>query len=163
MLGNVTHISDKSDVGRVCPLPNKKGTYVTAYNASGGTLAIGQPALLSNAYTAGREVSALAPATKNFPVWVGIVIEAAVAAAAIGKFQITGEVEALVSDTSSLSAGRGLEVLNAGTSLVDDGDTVVLTTTAAFLRDAVTAAENGGTPILKTVVLNGMQHTIAGS
>ena len=163
MLGNITGITDNGDVSRVFPLPNKKGMAVTAYNGSGGTFAIGQPVLLSNGSAAGLETTALAPATKAFPVWVGITIEASVADTKIGKFQITGEVEALVDDTSTLATGAGLEVLNAGVALVTDGGTVVAATTAAYLRDAMTAAENDGSPILKTVVLNGTPHTIAGS
>lgn len=163
MLGFTTGPTDVSDVGRVSPLPNKKGMFVTAYNASGGSLAVGQPVLLRNAHTAGREVSAYTAATAAFPVWVGVLIDSsALASGSIGKFQITGECEALIDDTSSIAAGRAVELINAGVSFIDNGASLT-DETAAWLRDAVTAAEGSGSPVLKTVVLEGRPHHIEAS
>jgi len=162
MLGYNTLVSDKGDCGRVFPLPDKKGMAVTAYNATGSTFAVGQPVLLSPAYGANKELSALAPVTATYQCWVGICLESC-AKFKIGKFQTIGIAKCLVADTNTLAVGAGLEVLNAGTYLVTDAATVLSTTCAGFLRDAVTAGEGNGSPVLKTVVLNGQQHTIAAS
>ena len=156
------HTAGNDVCGIVFPLPDKKGEGVVAYNVTGSAVVVGQPVLLTYCQTAGREVSAAAPATMAFAVRVGIALEA-IAAAAIGKFQISGLAEALVDDTSTLAAGRFLEVLNTGTYLVDDGATTRAATSVGVLKDAVTAAEGSGSAVLKTVLMLPEGHTIAAS
>jgi len=148
--------------GVIYSMPNKQGEGIKAYNNVGSALVVGSPYLLSYGYVAGRELMAGTPATMNFPVMVGIALEA-VAIGAIGSFQISGYCKALVDDTGNLAAGRMLEVLNSATYLTDDGATTRTTTSAAVLVDAVSAGENDGSPVMKTVYLIGEGHTISGS
>ena len=162
MITLLTKTSGDDVAGRMFPIPGKQGTGVYLYNGSGSQISAGQPVMVVYAVTAGQEMKAAAPATSAFVVYTAIALEN-VADAAMGKFQISGLAEALVDDTSTLAAGRFLEILNAGTYLVDDGGTSRKTTSAAVLKDAVTVGEGSGSAVTKTVMLIGEPHTISAS
>jgi len=157
-----TKIAGNDIAGVIYSLPIKQGEAIKAYNAVGSALVKGRPYLISYGYATGQEVKASTPATMAFPVMLGFALENT-AAGAIGSFQISGYCEALVVGTGNLSAGRMLEAINSATYLTDDGATTRAATSAAVLVDAVTANENSGSPVMKTVYLIGEGHTIAGS
>jgi len=154
------NVAGKDKCGQIIQLPDKNGEAVTAYTAS--ALTKGTPVLLTYTQTAGREVTAVAPATMAFVVMVGVAYEA-IGAGKIGLIQISGLAECYCDETGSLSAGRCMRAINAGTSLVDDGGTSRSASTWGFLVDAITAAEGGGSAVLKTVLLLPEQKIIDAS
>ena len=156
------HVAGIDVVGSIFPIPNLRGEGVILYNATGSAIVKGEVVLMGYDDTSGREASAIVAATMAYGVRTAIAMEA-IADGAIGRFQISGLAEALVDDTGTLAAGRFLEVLNTGTYLVDDGTTTRNTTSVGVLKDAVTAAEGGGSAVLKTVMLIPEAHTIAAS
>jgi len=155
----ITKSVDRSLCGREYPIPEKGGMGITLYNATGAATAIGQPVMITYHQTAGREVQASAIATSAFAAKVAIALEV-IASGAIGYFQTSGECEVLVADTAGVTAGKFLEVLGDATSFIEDG-AVRTTVSCAVLRDAVASGEGSGSPVLKTAILIGEQHTIA--
>ena len=149
--------------GQIVQLPEYSGMAVTAYTAS--ARADGQPIYLVYGYTAGQEVVATTAATATY-VQIAFAV-GAVAAGKIGLFLVSGKnFPGLVSDVGTMAVGRCLEVINAGTSLIDMGSsTVAPITTHAILEEAVTADENDGSPVLKNIMVppNFPYKTIAGS
>lgn len=146
--------------GSVVQLPDKQGEAVAAYVVS--AVAQGLPLLLTYTQTEGREVTGIAPATMAFNVRVGVALEA-IAAGKIGLVQISGLAECLCDETGALSAGRCMRVIDAATYLTDDGGTSRTASTLGFLVDAITADENSGTEVLKTVMMIGEQAIIDAS
>ena len=156
--------ADMDKCGQLVALPMKDGFAVTAYTTA--ARAKGYPVILIPGYTAGQElVATIASSGVNaIPCLVGIAVDN-VAATSIGLWQITGRAEALVYDTSTLAAGAMLELLTATSvaGLTTAASTSLADHTAAVLVDAVTAAENSGSPVLKTVILNPVPHNCESS
>jgi len=133
--------------------------YISAYNGSGGNLAIGQPVLLQVSNTAGAELQAITSATTAFPVRTGVVYGAISATTELLWVQTEGVAEALVHDSGGdVAAADFLEVIATGTAFVKDG-AARTANSGAIAVDAQTLTAN----TLVTVVLIGEQHIIAGS
>ena len=156
-------VSGVDKCGVVVSLPRYSGMAVSAYSAS--ARAKGAPVFLVYGYTAGQEVVATTPTTTT-RCEIGFAVDA-VAAGKIGLFLVSGKnFPALIDDTSDVALGRCLEVITAGVSLIDAGtSTYAALTVHAILEEAVTAAEGGGSPVLKNVMVppSHPYKTIAGS
>ena len=127
---------------------NGSDVFVKFYNDTGGALANGAIKVLafkivSSAITAVVIAPATETTTSNL---VGAINnlpygKATVPDAEWGYLQVQGECEALVDGTADLVAGDQLEVLNAGTALIDAGiatGAVLEAETVAIMKEAYT-------------------------
>ena len=143
--------------GHKFPIPEKKGTGITLYNPSGSTISKGVPVVVQVNNTADSEYRAVAAATHAYPVQVAIAMEY-VATLKIGKFQLTGKCEALIAD-ATIAAGKYLEVINSGVTLIDNGASRT-DESAAILVDAQTSGDG---VVLRTVILSDDLHNVEAS
>jgi hypothetical protein len=164
MYGLISQLTAGLDkCGVLVPMSQYDGTAITAYSAT--ARAKGEPVYMVFGYTSGQEVVATDPATATYCI-IGFAVDV-VSAGSIGLYLIAGKhFPALVDDTATLSANDSLEVINGGTYLIDQGGTGhTVITVHAVLEEAVTAAEGGGSPVLKNVMVppSFPYKTIAGS
>lgn len=113
-------IVDLSKTGILFDIPDKDGEGITAYNATGSTIAAGDVLVLTYGYASGTEVNASIPATSSVYQQIVVAIEA-IASTAIGRFQKSGYCEAYVEGTTDVAAGDFLEVLNGENEFKKDG------------------------------------------
>jgi len=151
------HSVDNGECGKRFPIPKKRGEGITLYNPSGSTISKGTPVVVQYNNTVNSEYRAVAAATHAYPVQVAIAMDD-VATLKIGKFQISGECEALIED-ADIAAGRYLEVINAGTELIDNGASRT-DESAAILKDA---QANGDGIVVRTVILVEVPHNVEAS
>lgn len=152
-------IHSKSADLSVCGIEyeTKEGRGVVLYNGSGSAIAKGQPMMISfgsvaNIVTGAIDAQAVAPATNTTVLKQVVIAEEAVAAAAYGKFRVTGYVDALV---YTAAQGDALEVLKGGTYLVVDGSTGTNTETVQTVGINVGAANTASAAALRRILLKG--------
>jgi len=151
-------IVDLSKTGIKFDIPEKDGEGITAYNATGNAVALGDVLVLTYGYTAGTEVNVTIPATNTSLYQYIVVALEAVSDAAIGRFQMSGYCEAFVEGTTDVAAGDFLEVLNANNEFKKDGTSRTVNSVA---RAVEAQAENEN--VLVTVFLLGERVNIAAS
>jgi len=151
-------IVDLSQTGIKFDIPEKQGEGITAYNATGSTIALGDVLVLTYGYASGTEVNASTPATNTALFQYVVVAIEAIAAAAIGRFQMSGYCEAYVEGTTDVAAGDFLEALNTKNEFYKDGASRTVNSVARAV-DAQAANSN----VLVTVFLLGERVNIAAS
>jgi len=155
--------TDKKSCGLEYNLPKGRGTAVILYNGTGSAIAKGDVMEIDyNSSTEGQEVQAIACATSTSIFRRVVVALEVVANGSRGRFCKKGICDAYVYDASTLAAGRHLEVLNGNNEFKDAGGTSRVIESAAVLREAYTASDQGANA-LKSVYLIGEEQSIKAS
>lgn len=148
--------SEGAAIGTIRQVANDDGTVhyqVRAKNTSGGAMTAGRPYM--STFNSAGELCFIVPATRAFSSMVAFPTTA-IASGGIGWFAFAGNVDDLVlTNGAGIAAGDFLEVINAGTYLIEDGSSE----SAVSVAVALEAGE--GSTVAKRVFLIGKPVTIA--
>jgi hypothetical protein len=160
IMGRNTNMASDADgnyLGKVRVVENSDGTLrydVWLYNATGAALTAGRPYMTAYGATIPTLLSVAVPATSAYQRYVVFATEAT-AEAGYGWFAFAGYVYDLVLvNDAGVIVGDPLEVINAGTYLIEDAAESALT--VAIALEIAT-----GSTVARDVFLPGLPITIA--
>jgi hypothetical protein len=139
-----------SEAGLIKHVGNK--SFISIYNSVlTAALVAGQPYVITFTKTAGKEVDVKAPFTLITAANIVVVPQEAIANAAYGWVQVYGEAEVLIDGV--ITAGHYIEVLNAGTTFITEGNATGTVASVGVAVDAKTLTASA----LHSVFLFGKQ------